>query len=107
MGVLFGLMPRSTHIKVQPRTHVMLVGPTGASTINSKFGCVVCAFAIAQPRPRNARAAVVERTIRTIEHLLQTGRESSSVTRGRSRLLPRRRPLFYDCDIEPRFQNTH
>jgi hypothetical protein len=37
-GLAFGLMPRCTHINVQPRTHVMLVGPAGASTTSSKSG---------------------------------------------------------------------
>jgi|SRR3989442_6478257 len=33
-----GLILRSTRTNVHPRTHVMIVGPPGASTSNSKFG---------------------------------------------------------------------
>jgi hypothetical protein len=37
-GRAFSLMPRSTHINVQPRTHSMVVGPAGAFTTSSKSG---------------------------------------------------------------------
>jgi hypothetical protein len=36
--VAFGLIPRSIHISLQPRRHVIDVGPAGASTTNSKSG---------------------------------------------------------------------
>jgi hypothetical protein len=37
-GRSFGFNPRSTHISEHPRTQVMVVGPGGASTTNSKAG---------------------------------------------------------------------
>jgi hypothetical protein len=37
-GIAFGLLPRSTQTNLHPRTHVIVVGPPGASTRNSKSG---------------------------------------------------------------------
>jgi hypothetical protein len=41
IGFEFGFTPRSTHASEQPRTQVIVVGPPGASTTNSKSGAVV------------------------------------------------------------------
>src|SRR5258705_13899147 len=53
------LIPRSIHISRQPRRHVMVVAPAGASTTSSKLGSDACAFAAPQPVPSNAGATSV------------------------------------------------
>src|SRR5262249_377641 len=48
---VFGLSPRSTHANPQPRTHSIVVSPSGALTTISKAGSEVCAFAAIHPIP--------------------------------------------------------
>jgi hypothetical protein len=58
-GREFGLTPRSTQARLQPRTQRMDVAPLGASTTNSKSGAVDCAFAAIQPLPMSASAVAI------------------------------------------------
>jgi hypothetical protein len=66
MGVEFGLRPRSTHASSQPRTHLIVVSPEGASTTISKFGSEACALAAIQPIPTNAATIATRRLVRII-----------------------------------------
>lgn len=59
MGSALELSPRSTQDSAQPLTHLIVVSPLGASTVNSNAGADVCALPIAQPaRTRTAATTI-------------------------------------------------
>jgi hypothetical protein len=62
----FGLSPRSIHANPQPRTHSIVVSPSGALTTISKLGCDVCALAAIHPIPTKVVAIAIRRLARII-----------------------------------------
>jgi hypothetical protein len=68
-GLLFGFRPRWTHANAQPRTHSIVVDPSGAFTTISKSGAELCARAT-QPPPNSATTTMPRKIIRATQHLL-------------------------------------
>ena len=79
VGRAFGLTPRSTHDISHPRTHSIVVMPSGASMSSSNAGPSVCARATAQPNPTSAHAIAILIRFLRMPHLTRSKDESNAV----------------------------